>query len=55
MQITPIGGGKSLTFMLLVYCTLDGVIVVVMPLVLLENDMVRRCIKLGIDAYVWKS
>lgn len=27
----------------------------VTPLVALENDMVARCIKLGIDAYVWKS
>jgi superfamily II DNA helicase RecQ len=41
--------------MLPAYCILDGVIVVVMPLVLLENDMVRRYIKLGIDIYVWKS
>ncbi|KAI8394943.1 hypothetical protein FOFC_21656, partial [Fusarium oxysporum] len=55
VQITPTGGGKSLTFMLPAYCTPDGVTVVVTPLVSLENDMVRRCIKLGIDAYVWKS
>ncbi|EMT67217.1 Putative ATP-dependent DNA helicase Q1, partial [Fusarium odoratissimum] len=55
VQVTPTGGGKSLTFMLPAYCTPDGVTVVITPLVALENDMVGRCIKLGIDAYVWKS
>ncbi|GKU13616.1 unnamed protein product [Fusarium langsethiae] len=55
VQVTPTGGGKSLTFMLPAYCTPDGVTVVITPLVALENDMAVRCAKLGIDAYVWKS
>ncbi|KAF4472340.1 ATP-dependent DNA helicase Q1 [Fusarium albosuccineum] len=42
VQITPTGGGKSLTFMLPAYCTPDGVTVVITPLVSLENDMARR-------------
>lgn len=55
VQITPTGGGKSLTFMLLAYCTADGVTIVITPLVALENDMEQRCIRMGIDGYVWKS
>ncbi|TPX16410.1 uncharacterized protein E0L32_012428, partial [Thyridium curvatum] len=55
VQITPTGGGKSLTFMLPAFCTPDGVTVVVTPLVALQDDMVDRCRRHGIDAYVWKS
>lgn len=55
IQIIPTGSGKSLTFILPAYCTPDGVTVVVTPLVSLQDDIVGRCIKLGIDAYVWKS
>ncbi|KAL1844470.1 hypothetical protein VTK73DRAFT_2461 [Phialemonium thermophilum] len=55
VQVTPTGGGKSLTFMLLAYCTLDGVTVVITPLVSLEDDMAGRCSKMGIDAYVWQG
>lgn len=55
VQITPTGGGKSLTFMLPAYCTPDGMTIVVTPLVALENDMNTRCAKMGIDSYVWSS
>jgi superfamily II DNA helicase RecQ len=55
VQITPTGGGKSLTFMLPAFCTPDGMTIVVTPLVALENDMEERCRKMGIDGYVWKS
>ncbi|KAI8682258.1 hypothetical protein NCS56_00348100 [Fusarium sp. Ph1] len=55
VQVTPTGGGKSLTFMLPAYCTPDGVTVVVTPLVALQDDMAGRCAKMGIDAYTWKS
>jgi superfamily II DNA helicase RecQ len=41
--IMPIGGGKSLTFMLLARCSLGGVTIVVVPLTALEGDIVRRC------------
>jgi superfamily II DNA helicase RecQ len=54
VQVTPTGGGKSLTFMLPAYCVPDGVTVVITPLVALENDMVQWCERLGIDAYIWK-
>ncbi|RTE68127.1 hypothetical protein BHE90_017496, partial [Fusarium euwallaceae] len=55
VQITPTGGGKSLTFMLPAYCTPDGVTVVITPLVSLQDDMAARCAKMGIDAYAWRS
>jgi superfamily II DNA helicase RecQ len=41
VQVMPTGGGKSLMFILLAYCMLDGVIVVVTPLVALENNIVQ--------------
>ncbi|VZI11021.1 unnamed protein product [Fusarium fujikuroi] len=52
VQITPTGGGKSLTFILPAFCTPDGMIIVVTPLVALENDMEERCRKMGIDGYM---
>lgn len=52
MQITLTGSSKSLTFILPAYYIPDGITVVVMPLMSLENDIVRRYIKLGIDAYI---
>ena len=55
VQVTPTGGGKSLTYMLPAYCTPDGVTVVITPLVSLQDDMAARCAMMGIDAYVWKS
>lgn len=55
VQVTPTGGGKSLTFMLPAFCTPDGVTIVVTPLVALENDMEERCGRMGIDGYIWKS
>lgn len=55
VQITPTGGGKSLTFMLPAFCVPDGITIVITPLVALENDMDARCAKMGINAYVWTS
>ncbi|KAH6867692.1 RecQ helicase [Thelonectria olida] len=55
VQITPTGGGKSLTFMLPAFCVPDGMTIVITPLVALQNDMDARCAKMGIDAYVWTS
>ncbi len=55
IQVTPTGGGKSLTFMLPAFCTPDGVTVVVAPLTSLQHDMVDRCVKSGISAYRWES
>ncbi|KJZ69622.1 hypothetical protein HIM_10985 [Hirsutella minnesotensis 3608] len=55
IQVTPTGGGKSLTFMLPAFCTPDGVTVVITPLTSLQHDMVARCAKSGISAYAWRS
>jgi superfamily II DNA helicase RecQ len=43
VQVTPIGGGKSLIFMLPAFCTPDSMTIVVSLLVALENDMEVRC------------
>lgn len=54
VQVAATGSGKSLTFMLPAFCVPEGVTVVITPLVALENDMVQRCARLGIDGYIWK-
>lgn len=52
LQIVGTGGGKSLSFMLLVYCGGDGVTIVVVPLVALRDDIVRRCEEANIQSYI---
>ncbi|TQN64887.1 ATP-dependent DNA helicase Q5 [Colletotrichum shisoi] len=49
------GGGKSLYFMLPAASYTGGVTVVVVPLVSLLGDIVRRCGLLGIQCAEWKS
>jgi superfamily II DNA helicase RecQ len=39
--------------MLPAYCVLDGVKIVIAPLVALEDDMVQRCQWLGINGYIY--
>ncbi|KAJ9654637.1 hypothetical protein H2201_008965 [Coniosporium apollinis] len=53
LVILPTGSGKSLLFML--PCTLPdaGVTVLVVPLVSLRGDLLRRLRELGIDHLVW--
>ena len=41
--------GKSMLFMLLVWAEQGGTIVVVVPLIALRGDIMRRCRKLGIS------
>ena len=55
IQVTPTGGGKSLSFMLPAYCVPGGVTVVIAPLVSLKDDLQRRCEELQIDSTIWES
>ena len=55
VQITGMSGGKSLSFMLLVYCIPGGVTVVVAPLVVLQEDLYRRYEEIQIDSVIWES
>ncbi|KZZ99751.1 tlh3 [Beauveria brongniartii RCEF 3172] len=54
MYIAGTGEGKSLAFMLPAACSPDGVNIVIVPLLLLEKDIERRCDELGINATVWR-
>ncbi|KAF6793337.1 hypothetical protein CMUS01_16109 [Colletotrichum musicola] len=49
------GGGKSLCFMLPAASCPGGITVVVVPLVALLGDMVKRCRELGISCAEWRS
>jgi superfamily II DNA helicase RecQ len=55
IQVTPTGGGKSLSFMLPAYCVPGGVTIVIAPLVSLKDDLQRRCEELQIDSTIWES
>lgn len=55
VQITPTGGGKSMSFMLPAYCSQQGRTIVIVPLVALQEDIHGECIKHGIEASIWNS
>ena len=49
------GGGKSLIFMLPAFCSAGGTSIVVVPLIALRQDMMKRCNDLGIECAEWDS
>ncbi|KAK6433365.1 hypothetical protein LTR95_010457 [Oleoguttula sp. CCFEE 5521] len=49
------GGGKSLLFQLPAAASTDGVTIVVMPKVMLQEDMAKRCRKDGIRCAIWSD
>lgn len=53
--VIPTGGGKSLSFMVPALLPRAGTTVVVLPLVALKQDMVRRCWVAGIDYSIWDA
>ena len=46
--VMPTGGGKSLLFMLPAWVPEAGMTIVVVPLIALQDDLMRRCRKLHI-------
>ncbi|KAK1772084.1 hypothetical protein QBC33DRAFT_443956, partial [Phialemonium atrogriseum] len=55
VQVVGIGEGKSMLFMLLAFCLLEGVTIVVVLLVALQEDLHRQCKSCKIDSHVWQS
>ncbi|KAI8930521.1 hypothetical protein NX059_012133 [Plenodomus lindquistii] len=53
--VMPTGAGKSMLFMLPAWAEQGGTTVVVVPLIALRGDMMRRCRKLGISCAEWDS
>lgn len=49
VAVMPTGGGKSLLFMLPAWAAQGGSTMVVIPLIALRGDMMRRCRSLGIS------
>ena len=49
------GGGKSVLFMLPAAASRDGVTIVVMPKIMLQEDMADRCRKDGIPCAIWSD
>ena len=55
LGIMPTGGGKSMTFMLPAMCSPHGVTIVVVPIISLRDDMIRRCKEHGIKCAEWSA
>jgi superfamily II DNA helicase RecQ len=55
VAVMPTGAGRSFLFMLPAWAEQGGTTVVVVPLIALRGDMVRRCRKLGISCAKWDS
>ncbi|RYO26416.1 hypothetical protein AA0113_g12493 [Alternaria arborescens] len=55
VAVMPTGAGKSMLFMLPAWAEQGGTTVVVVPLVSLRGDMMRRCKELGISCAEWES
>lgn len=55
VAVMPTGAGKSMLFMLPAWAEQGGTTVVVVPLIALRGDMMRRCRKLGISCAEWES
>lgn len=55
VAVMPTGGGKSLLFMLPAWAEQGGTTVVVIPLIALRGDMMRRCKALGISCAAWEG
>ncbi len=53
VYIAGTGGGKSLAFMLPSYIARDGVTIVIVPFVALQQDIAGRCRSLRIPCEVW--
>jgi superfamily II DNA/RNA helicase len=53
--ILPTGGGKSLSFMLPCFVETELVSILIVPLVSLQQDMLARCERVGIDAVSWSG
>ena len=53
MVVMQTGGGKSLLYMLPASCSPDSITVVVVPLVSLLSNQVRRCQQAGLRVARW--
>lgn len=53
LQVAATGSGKSYSFMIPAFCSPDGTTIVIVPLVSLQNDMLRRCSEHQITSKIW--
>ena len=53
--VLPTGSGKSMLFLLPVMLAVNKLAVVIIPLVALQEDLMKRCSHMGIPASRWKD
>lgn len=55
LVILPTGYGKSLLFMLPAFMFPDRIVIVIVPLIALQKDIIRRCSEKGVQAVLWSQ
>ncbi|KAM0107638.1 hypothetical protein ACP6JB_006774 [Aspergillus fumigatus] len=55
VAVMPMGGGKSMLFMVPAFAAPGGTTIIMVPLVALRADMMRRCQELSISCVAWES
>ena len=53
--ILPTGSGKSLLFMIQPFVTPGELVVVIVPLLALQQDLLKKCKRTGLNAVLWKE
>lgn len=51
----PMGGGKSMLFIVPAFTTPRGTTIIIVPLVALQADIIQRCQELSILYIAWES
>ncbi|KAF4294542.1 hypothetical protein CNMCM8686_003244 [Aspergillus fumigatus] len=55
VAVMPMGGGKSMLFMVPAFAAPGGTTIIMVPLVALQADMMWRCQELSISCIAWES
>lgn len=55
VAVMPTGGGKSMLFIVPAFAAPGGTTIIIVPLVALQADMMRRCQELSISYVAWES
>ncbi|KAH2278073.1 hypothetical protein KXW02_007004 [Aspergillus fumigatus] len=55
VAVMPMGGGKSMLFMVPAFTAPGGTTIIMVPLVALRADMMWRCQELSISCVAWES
>lgn len=55
VAVMPMGGGKSILFIVPAFTAPGGTTIIIVPLVALQADIMQRCQELSISCVAWES